>query len=737
MLRFALALASALLVPPSALAQAQWAAVCLPDAPEGACDDGPTSIGTFVRAELTGATRWLRALGFLEPHVVKKDGRYVAFVGASDLRLGNDTVFGFYSKPQAFAGYDGTGELVVDATHNVQVDGEGDATATAAHELFHAVQGSYPFFDRDRSQQGWIVEGTAQAVEAAYLAHEYGVPTFGAGGHAYAYGHRWYDDPLYAPHTPGKDMSQLYATSHFWLALGHELSSPDRVAYLHRVLLNVSGRDGVLGIDLRLQQDHGRGLADLYTDAVARHARDRRHYRQHGRQTPPLVPGQTAKAARQIAPIATHLYRVPVEPHGRGSEIEIRLTGGEGLRLVVGGQRFDSEDANGERNVYHSAAFATDTLEVQVVNVRDEAMQTQATGYTLVATNQKIDTCEADRLMATLNPVWQRQTQRVQEGVAQLLPGLEIPGDAGIFVRSAERYTREAEPPGTAPGRATLRLRGVVNDGGISCVDPVGTNAGLAGEGEALTDAEVEASMMEQIEDIALMDPEEAEAMAERAIAAAMAGMSDQGAAGILEGIEEDAAEKAPMTVVKLFAPSAVGWQLDMVADFASRHGGAGRWAPNAQAVAVLGIEGVRPQDLRADEAYPARLLLAGDDGVPMYHRWDGREEEVADGDGGVDVAFEGTAVEATPVALSGTVTIHRITGGLVWALYELSGTAEVTATTTRFTYDEGRIDGDEIVREETRTGPLSISGGFKAPASVERTRLGRIVQQTARVTGR
>ena len=162
----------------------RWSVVC-PDSSRIAvpamCDDeNPTAAAAFVRHQLETASPWLRGLGFYGP-TVYKDGAdpsfpYLAAIGGDQVIVDGASVCGFYD--QRLPG----GRLVVDAGHMITIGDAANLTGTGVHEMFHAVEGSYPFYATRTRQHGWIIEGMAQAVEAAYLNRMDSTPVFGPGG---------------------------------------------------------------------------------------------------------------------------------------------------------------------------------------------------------------------------------------------------------------------------------------------------------------------------------------------------------------------------------------------------------------------------------------------------------------------------------------------------------------------------------------------------------------------------
>ena len=336
--------------------------------PEMCDDESAVSTAAYVRGQLEDLGPWLEGMGFEGPFVrivgAGSGMRWAAEIGGDTLSLGSSTVCGYYDKSA-----DG-GRLVVDTDHSVQIEGEADATGTAAHEAFHAVQGSYAYFNTAGDAYDWITEGTAQAVEAAWMGHDQGLDVLGAGGHAYVYGPRHYDHALAEP----AGASQRYATGHFWLALGQELGAPARVGYLAAMLAGLDGQgNGLAGVDAALRADGG--LYSLYPRVMARFARAERHYDAPGAFRLGAG-GELVRPAVEVRGLATR--RVALDVHDVGADgvmLEVQIPDEPDLHLIVDGKRYSvGQDGEGERrNRARLPVRQPREVVVQVANVSRDA----------------------------------------------------------------------------------------------------------------------------------------------------------------------------------------------------------------------------------------------------------------------------------------------------------------------------------------------------------------------------
>jgi hypothetical protein len=239
------------------------------------------------------------------------------------------------------------------------------------------------------------------------------------------------------------------------------------------------------------------------------------------------------------------------------------------------------------------------------------------------------------------------------------------------------------------------------------------------------------------------------------------------GAAGEMFGPPEG----VEMTLLHVFTPHSGLWQLGFSTEpFATRHSGLGGWSENATAQVLLTLPDVAPHQLEPGGRYRAVALTADHEGeaVPtqtaFFTSWRGRFADVqrraprtadeaayqaqsdaacvevrrqvdalaaeleSEGLMGTDMlrglacgaggrAFEGE-IRILGGKLEGEVLIESVTGGVVTGSFTLAGAGELITTTSRFTYDRGRLSGSED-EEKTREGPLQVRGTFAASAEV------------------
>lgn len=360
------------------------------------CDDDlPASAASAMRAQLEAFGPWVESLRFAGPNVPTDGGGseplgYVALLGGDRVEIDGDTVCGYYD-------LDGSGgRLVVGGNTTFQLEGEADYTGTTAHEAFHAIQGHYPFFEDGSAEHNWIVEGTAQAVEAAWMAHSQGVTQLGDRGSVAYYGIRRYDRPLHRPDPD--DTNQLYATAHFWLGVGDLVGSPHGVQYLHDVLQRVDAETGGLGgVDAALSEMWPQGLYDLFPEFIVTHAKSGEHY--DLTDVPILRVAAEAEESQEttVEPVAVRLHAVMLPDIEQRTKVTISVPDHPDLHLAVGRDRYDADDpteAGSQRNRFESTLDQPDTLWVRVINVAPSAAASVAQDYTLTVKTEPLAGCD-------------------------------------------------------------------------------------------------------------------------------------------------------------------------------------------------------------------------------------------------------------------------------------------------------------------------------------------------------
>lgn len=357
-----------------------WEVMCLPDAgldPDDCDDENVGSTANIVKSDLDLVTPWLKDLGFREPRIERTaDGSsYLSHLGPPELFLGENHVYGYY---QAYEK-----RLVVDGTHFIVIEGEEDASGTAPHELFHAIQASYPAYWADGGDPDWIMEGTAQAAEAAWITRD-GPSPLVKGGHAYAYGFRNYARPIDETSQRGQE----YATSHFWLALGEMLGSTDRVQYLASGLALSDLTPGAL-LDALSMPVHTDAFSHVFPRLLARYAADYEHY-EGNRAILRVTDGYEESFSPVVQPLAGTFARIE-NADSEMLEVEVEFVENESLHLVFDGQQASEMALESPRYVRN--LMPGEHLEMIAANVAPEATLTEAETLEITVRARRPDSC--------------------------------------------------------------------------------------------------------------------------------------------------------------------------------------------------------------------------------------------------------------------------------------------------------------------------------------------------------
>jgi hypothetical protein len=219
--------------------------------------------------------------------------------------------------------------------------------------------------------------------------------------------------------------------------------------------------------------------------------------------------------------------------------------------------------------------------------------------------------------------------------------------------------------------------------------------------------------------------------------------------------------------VFEVFSPNIVALQGGgLHGPLSLQHGGVGGWPRNAGAHLVIALTDAGPGDLKAGGTYQAQAVRPDGEGDPgrLYTAWTGdirwvpygipntsrlaREQrtekracrelrrtylnlmdrvgvplEATEGREARDwrcdmngIAQAGTRTDIRGGALSGTVTIERITETAVIGRFALSGEAERDWTRRHWDYEGGRLRGVDIVERQDEPRPMQVSGRFAAP---------------------
>lgn len=717
------------------------------------CDEvaDPQSAHTAVQGELQRASEWLRGLGFRAPSLPLREGRYPALVTSVDFGEGTLAQYTTAREP------DGT---IVSRTMNLrsrelsnpgffangQVQGTGDALelnyellATPVHELFHAITGSYGAPMPDALD--WVTEGTAEAVMYRWLEHE---------NRPFSFRARRYDLPLNESEDGGYDLS------HFWYHLGKEIGSADPIGYLHGFLeAEYPSGDGIAWLDGRLADQDG--LAKVFPRLLGTHARDAYYYERVEPVT--LAVGIEEDERRTTVPrLASRAFEVEVRaPSGDAAGVEFRFAEDHpDLHLVVEGDVYDEETDLAPRNVFRAAISGGEpqTFFVQVVNVAEEAASTADREVTVEFVLKDLDPCSGEYMAGAIN--------------------------SQLFATGAMRPEVFDEDGVYAPGASELTFSGLVNTGGTACTFNIGEvsiiGAALSGEiSQAETEAAMRARAAEMEAQMATLDVEELERKAAAGTLTEADMRRMMGIASQAEDVLATPGDEAT-TVLHVFSPHLVAWQVGMLSHpWVTGHGGLSGWRPNSAGHVFVAIPGVGARQLRAGQTYPAVALamepesetpptMGAPSPIGFYTDWNGTFQQIpyprprsaeearrqAEDKAGCRQALaefnqiiremeaSGALLGRPPTAtdcnyrglafqgesrilfgdLEGTVTVEAVTGGVVTGRFELSGGGGMAVETSRFTYTDGVLDGDEQ-ETEIRPGPVSIRGTFAAPSKV------------------
>ncbi len=225
--------------------------------------EAPLEARVKIEAWLKRVAQHLEDKGFRPPHLSlvpsrtsppKPNGVYEAYIynfpgdnpafyhgGCTDLSAGESVAY--IRADSVVATHGGADREAVFDGGDITKSGE----ATLAHELFHAVQASYPLFQSHNCKSGtWLGEATAEGFEV-YAVEELLGRTFAGADYEDGLLPRAYDSSLYvAPLVDGGDPDTGYDTGSFWLYLAEmaaagpgkipELNGGARdISYLHDI----------------------------------------------------------------------------------------------------------------------------------------------------------------------------------------------------------------------------------------------------------------------------------------------------------------------------------------------------------------------------------------------------------------------------------------------------------------------------------------------------------------------
>jgi len=314
--------------------------------------------------------------------------------------------------------------------------------ASPVHELFHAIQWSYPGYTvgsrlpgnkrivpaclivanqatpgSDSKRISWIEEGTASMVQVRWIERAKGQPY----QHHYrdasrASWVRYFDQPLHEPHLPASHLAQAwregeveagrswtcgYGTWNFWYAAGEMLAKApgQEVEYLRYILgRGESWNDGgIEAVDAGLREAasvfgtsgrYDEGLYEIYPTFIAEYADDKRFYRQ---PDPVYLQGRTQVRWRNstIEPLATKAFEITVNvddtmPPDESARVRITLDpqpNREQLHLIEGQRQAVRPLADEDPYTLELAVRRDTTILVRLANVAEDASATLETAY--------------------------------------------------------------------------------------------------------------------------------------------------------------------------------------------------------------------------------------------------------------------------------------------------------------------------------------------------------------------
>jgi hypothetical protein len=317
------------------------------------------------------------------------------------------------------------------------------------------------------------------------------------------------------------------------------------------------------------------------------------------------------------------------------------------------------------------------------------------------------------------------------------------------------------------PGVGSMEISGLVSDRGTACTHHVaayGAGAAFPFMGGGAGDM---AEAMQKLQGLAGQVAEEGADAREGDEDARQRMMEAIGQGQALAG--GDATEDLP-TVIQLYSPNGRIWQTGaLMAPRLSEHAMLGGWRSNAATLINIQLRDTPPGEVRAGETYDAVARTGSmEEGmksdapvVPtvtaFYTWWRGNvvgvpwdapraRQACEDANASLEAAgvaehlvqgrlhdcryaeyaFEGTTRRVTG-RLEGTVTIDSIGGEQVHGRFDLRGSGELHEESREFTRNQdGEVTGDREVSERTESGPIEVSGTFRAPNHT--ANLGRIV---------
>jgi hypothetical protein len=735
------------------------------------CDDShEANRGAWdARRELRASEAWYRSLGFGPPYVITDpddDRKHLAYIDSG-------TFVGFSkNNPTAYVEENGyyypNGEIYISPTILQK------PWATGAHELFHGIQQGAMVKDGDHDdddyweifRRKWISEGTARAVESVWaakqgVARDYKIET------------RRYDISLDSSYDEKGDWASGYGTASFWRDVGRQLRAEDRIGYLRTVLerLGEQGRNNSTGIEVvdevlgTLFVGRGGEQGGLYRafPEFVRFQLDEPGLRSQFFSTRPDGNSNKETVDLELALEQNHIEHLLHDSlprvAARGYVLNVRLPAGtkaglridldkgrlqdqELLHLIVDRNRFNRHPTPQypglRRNVFMEAIEGTGDEQqfyVRVANVGRTHSDNRQAIYTLRFSLTELSPCESDVMMSAMHPKAQTamSSRLMGWGTRSLLP--------------ADQYEEQfEEEPGLHPAKGKLFFRGIVNDGGTACTEPLGVNPtlGLYADDEGVQERFVEA--INRMMSKSTPDTPEIEKALE-AIAESRDDESLSVIQKVVPGLMDDAEVRSGVgavmesmvpegdVIISVYSPNAVSWQLGTPALPISpgwqlfKHKGLDDWKPNTGGHFTFRLPGVSPAKLREGETYPAEMVrTATAEGTILYSLWEGRES-VESCRGITAPLLKGSTKQLTAEEMTGEVTVTRITGASVEGNFKFEGRGRLEKTKFKIS----RFGGCKsmVPKADIDKGRLQIRGEFAAPAMINTQRPGRAVSLT------
>ena len=380
---------------------------------------------------------WYRSLGFRAPdqeRVPESPGGFLARVKDDPVGISSNNSWDTARDPEPRNWMYLTGNLGMTSPSTSL---ERLMWASPVHELFHAIQWSYPSYNTfgvlpqtlqactpqgssgasDAQAYAWFSEGTASMIQVRWIERAKGQPY----QHHYrdasrASWVRFFDQPLNEPHLPASHLAQAfrtgesaagrgwwcgYGTWYFWYAAGEMLAkqSGQEVSYLHYILDRPESwtGGGIEPVDTGLREAaaafespsrYDEGLYEIYPTFIAEYADDKRFY---GQPDPVYLQGRTQVRWREgfIEPVATKAFEITVNvddniPPDESARVRVTLDpqpNRDQLHLIEGQRQAVRPLADEDPYTLELAVRKDTTLLVRLANVAEDASATLETAY--------------------------------------------------------------------------------------------------------------------------------------------------------------------------------------------------------------------------------------------------------------------------------------------------------------------------------------------------------------------